>query len=144
MNRIDRVPTLAARWVGAILSALLGLVFLPAAALVYFEAQDAKQDQAVLTIIAYVLALIGLVGALLLYRFVFTAPRAASTRSNQVWRKLSVTIALLVLITQYIRPTPLILSLVGVGLFLAVLWACVSTRNPKVSAKSNTEDAGAP
>lgn len=100
-NRIDRLPTRFERGIGIVLSALLALVFLPAAAFVsvtVFEVADSRTTGAVL---AGVFALIGLAGAFLFFRICFTKPRAASARAQRIyaWVAAFVSASLVVMMT---------------------------------------------
>ena len=105
-NRIDRLPTRAERWIGIFFSALLAIVFLPASIAVSVKVFNSPGGGIAGGVFAAVLALIGVLGVVLLYRFGFTKPRAASSRAQHIYAWVVVVVSVLLLLAAILRLTP--------------------------------------
>jgi len=102
-SRIDRLPTRAERGTGIVLSALLALVFLPAAIWVSVKVFEVDDGRATGVVLAAVLALIGLAGAFLFFRICFTEPRAASHRAQRIYAWIAIVVSVSLAVTMLVR-----------------------------------------
>ena len=104
-SRIDRLPTRGERWAGTILSALLALIFLPAAIYVAVATLQASYPLVPGGIAVFVLGSIGILGASLLYQYCFTEPRAVSHRAQHIYAWVAVIVGTTLAVLMMVRPT---------------------------------------
>lgn len=142
-NRLDRVPTRGERWTGIVLSALLAVVFLPAASLVYWSLLHTPRDRLGFVVLATILVLIGITGVFFFYRFIFTQPRAASAHAHQIYAKVAVVVATILVFGSVILSASNAQKAMSLSLLFAALTAVFSTRHHDGRAKRRHADDGA-
>lgn len=127
-NRIDRLPTRGERWTGIILSALLALLFLPAAVFVSVIAIQNGSLHVRDVLVITVLGSIGVLGASFFYRFCFTEPRAASHRAQHIYAWVAVIVGVSLAVLMMVRPTTPGQAFLSLALLVSAVGTLASSR----------------
>lgn len=134
-NRIDRVPTKWERRIGVALAAVASAVFLALFGLGLYALAGVAADR------TYAFWFVGVTGfmaagcAFLLYRLIFTEPRAASARTSRIiWTGLAAVMAaafVLSLMSPAPRAVPPMLGMLSILAISRMLVASAATRGSR-------------